>query len=336
MQNRVLLSLFLLLSIVGCYSCSNVKSIKEDKNPIETTRYLRIKIFVEEYVMKVRIPEWLSTENGSSIVKKDPVLLTIPARNLNDIEDDIAYAEDHLKNLKIKFCLTDLQYITPLNCPINSIKDMEQYSNLFPYDENCIYLFYIFTHGGSVTYAGIGNFPWSKNPTISLTNRCDKLSFTHELGHFLGLYHTFESDDYVEDTPPFENANSPLLPGIPSPLGQKGLDPCYDNIMTYYQDLKIAHFTDGQFKRMNYFLINKKKNIILEQYEGYPFKIEISARYLETRDKYTRDILNNNKIPVMTSEEAFDYLTKSGLDFLAMVFQKPATETNDSSLIPSP
>lgn len=82
----------------------------------------------------------------------------------------------------------------------------------------------------------------------------------HEVGHWLGLYHTFQGGctwphDMVEDTPSHAgpNFNKPgdaeqpgnLCPGQPA-----GTKCPFHNIMNYVDDDTMDHFTPGQFERI--------------------------------------------------------------------------------------
>lgn len=82
---------------------------------------------------------------------------------------------------------------------------------------------------------------------------------THEAGHWLGLFHTFENackapGDYVRDTPYqddgeniFSCGDDPRFPDDTCP--QPGKDPVR-NFMSYGDDACLDSFTDGQRRRM--------------------------------------------------------------------------------------
>jgi hypothetical protein len=117
-------------------------------------------------------------------------------------------------------------------------------------------------------YLGIATFPWdyTKSPAIdgirvqysslpggSIPNFNLGETATHEAGHWLGLYHTFQggctaTNDEVADTPAQSSPTSGCPTGRDS-CALPGLDPIH-NYMDYSYDTCYNQFTPNQATRM--------------------------------------------------------------------------------------
>ncbi|MFN8547198.1 MAG: M43 family zinc metalloprotease [Candidatus Eisenbacteria bacterium] len=112
-------------------------------------------------------------------------------------------------------------------------------------------------HGVVIHYASV---PGGALAPFNLGGTAD-----HEVGHYLGLYHTFQggcagSGDSVADTPAEGTATSGCPSGKDTCAGG-GLDPIH-NYMDYSDDACYSEFTSGQDARMDTMVPTYRPNLL--------------------------------------------------------------------------
>lgn len=101
-------------------------------------------------------------------------------------------------------------------------------------------------------------------------------TIVHEVGHWAGLYHTFEGGctgpgDRVDDTPAEKTATYGCPASRDSCPAQPGEDP-FDNFMDYSDDACMSRFTIGQKRRMKHQTMVFRPTLVLAGRSSVPVR----------------------------------------------------------------
>jgi len=264
--------------------------------------------------------------NNSAVDIGNTDSITFLAIKIHLVQDDSAFSEigqkeilqeieevnEYFKDAKLQFYLYDsINFINNSNLYTYEIAEDELALSAFS-DENVINVFFVKSINASTTpFAAYTYLPPGPDAIFMTEGSAlyNKTTLAHEIGHYLGLYHTHGLFNRKLTNELVDGSNCNIAgdmicdtPADPNLLGKMNLDceytgkltdangdffePDVKNIMSYSLDKCCEHFSAGQFQRM----LN-----ILEIYRAY------LIRYKEP--------LQNSRIEI---EEHFQVLEERG------------------------
>jgi len=177
----------------------------------------------------------------------------VPARTPEDIAKDINVASQFFVRAGMVFVV-----IEQIEIPINTeVPRMRDYRNDAMMSSDSMSIYYIFGHKW-LTPLGLSSFPWDdKSHGIIMNGKhADYFSLAHEIGHYFGLFHTFDEGpiqgDFVRDTYDQSEWDEE----------EKGPYVTYNNLMNYSKS-ETRTLTAGQIERVKFYLIMFRKDHII-------------------------------------------------------------------------
>jgi hypothetical protein len=244
----------------------------------------------EVQALKDSFNQWLSSGNRVT----DGITTTIPVAfhvirydngtaNVTDqqINDQLSVLNSSYANTNFRFTLHSIQRINNTSWTTHTMNSQQEIAmkQALAIDPAHVLNFYTCALSGGLL--GYATFPWmypensyrhgvvvkySSLPGGSETNYNEGDTGTHEVGHFVGLFHTFQNGctspgDDVDDTP-YEESPAFGCPTGRNTCPQPGDDPIH-NFMDYTYDSCMDHFTSGQSTRMDQMMSQYRPSMII-------------------------------------------------------------------------
>jgi hypothetical protein len=211
------------------------------------------------------------------IIEGQPIVLTKNgektetvwwARSISDVQRDLKHTEELYRDVPIQLVVKEVTF---------KHYTADYITQMFESNDRTGVLTIFYMLPKSFPYDGLSSGPWETfNRGILIDYRADEWTLAHELGHFFGLLHTFEENDYVDDTPPEKPDTNKMCIG---PSNSTNTCANCKNIMAYCNHTP-KHITRGQIDRFKRFFrakrqefLERPKTDLLLRHAEHPTKI---------------------------------------------------------------